>query len=91
VEGSIAFDKMLALLQENMPETGDPCWDAFVSKEVCFYSNNKWFSNMIGHKGCNKKYLEEHFPKLDFKFKTYDLEDTLIGISVAGNSGFMVK
>ncbi len=91
VEGAIARDKMEALLKENFPEKTDPCWDPFTSKEVCFYSNNKWFSAMIGHKGCNKKYFEDKFPQLDFKYKTYDLDDSLIGISVAGNTQFMIE
>ena len=91
VEGSIARDKMESLLQENFPESGDPCWDPFTSKEVVFYSNDKWFSNMIGHKGCNKKHFSEKFPQLDFKYKTFEMDDTLIGIAVAGNSQLMIK
>ncbi len=31
-------------------------------KEITFASNSKSFSNMIGHKGINKKYFEEKFP-----------------------------
>lgn len=91
VEGSIARDKMEELLRENFPEKGDPCWDPFIEKEVCFYSSGKWFPAMIGHKACNKKYFEAAYPDLDFKYKTYEMDDTLIGISVAGNPQFMVK
>lgn len=83
VEGSIALEKMEKLLESNLPKSDDPC--------VIFYSNNKWFSNMIGHKGCNKKYFEQKFPHIEFKYKTYDLNDTLIGISVAGNDRLMIK
>lgn len=91
VEGSIARDKMEALLSENIPENGDPCWDRFISKEVCFYSNSKWFSAMIGHKGCNKKHFETCYPGLEFKFKAIDMDDTLIGMSVAWSPDFMIK
>lgn len=91
VEGSIARDKMEELLAENFPKQIDSCRDALASKEVNFYSNSKWFSAMIGHKGCNKKHFESTYHELEFKYKTLEMDDTLIGISVADNSQLMIK
>lgn len=80
VESSIAKDKMEALLAALPPDT----------RKVCFYSSDKWFSNMIGHKGSNKKYFEAKFPDLKIQYKTCTLDDILIGISVAENEPFMI-
>lgn len=91
VESSIARDKMEALLLKNMSGSGEMTQDKLASDEVTFFSNERWFSNMIGHKGCNKQYFTKAYPHLKFKFKTYALEDTLIGISVAGNSQLMIE
>lgn len=87
VEGSIALDKMKALLREKCKAPGDPQ----SSQAVIFFSNPRWFSNMIGHKRCNKQYLKAVYPHMKFKFKTCDMDDTLIGISVAENSPLMIK
>lgn len=84
VEGSIARDKMEMLLLDNLSASG-------TSNEVIFYSNARWFSNMIGHKGCNKEYFTTAYPHLEFKYKIDNLDNTLIGISVAGNSQIMIK
>lgn len=91
VEGEIALEKMEALFAENKPKSQDPCWDAFSFKEVTFYSNPRWFSNMIGHKGCNKKHFHDLYPDWTFHYKECDLDDSFIGIAVAGNPQIMIK
>lgn len=37
-----------------------------------FVSNARSFSNMIGHKGCNKKYFAENYPTITFSYRTSD-------------------
>ncbi len=91
VEGSVAREKMEELLIENLPAPADPCWDPYTLKELTFYSNHKWFSNMIGHKACNKKYFQEKLPAWNITYKTCDMDDNLIGLAVAGNMEIMVK
>lgn len=81
VEGQIALEKMLKLLNEHGNE----------SKEITFYSSSRWFSNMIGHKGCNKKQLLQDFPELHISYKEADFEDGFIGITVAYDSKIMLK
>jgi hypothetical protein len=82
---------MEELLAENMPKHADPCWESFTFKELTFYSNDKWFSNMIGHKACNKKHFEALLPDWKINYKTMDMDDNLIGIAVAGNDAIMIK
>lgn len=91
VEGAIAREKMEALLKENLPAPADPCWEAFQFRELTFYSSEKWFSNMIGHKACNKKYFSEKLPQWKISYKTCDMDDYFIGIAVAGNPQIMIK
>ena len=91
VEGEIAREKMETLLAENLPEPADPCWEPFTLKELTFYSNDKWFSNMIGHKGCNKKHFEAALPDWKINYKTMGMDDNLIGLAVAGSAEIMVK
>lgn len=38
--------------------------------KVDVYSSPAWFSNMIGNSGCNKKYFQEKYPKLNIKYRT---------------------
>ncbi len=40
-----------------------------VSGSCTFYSNEKWFSPMIGHKGANKKWIAEAYPDITPKYK----------------------
>ncbi len=35
---------------------------------VDIYSNGKWFSNMIGHEACNKKYWGEKYPAFKLRY-----------------------
>lgn len=59
--------------------------------KVTFYSSPGWFSNMIGHKGCNKSWLAAQYSDLKIRYKTLDLEDGCIALAVAGNSHLVVK
>jgi hypothetical protein len=35
-------------------------------------SNNLWFSAMIGHKACNRKYFAEKYPDAAIKYSADD-------------------
>lgn len=105
VEGEIAREKMELLLAEvlrnGIPESNratsektekkifDPA--AFLPEEVIFFSSQKWFSNLIGHKGCNKAYFARKLPELSISYKAQCLPDSSIAIAVAGSSYFVVK
>ena len=54
VEGQIAKEDMLKEI-EKLPEN---------TNSITFSASPKSFSNMIGHKGINKKYFEEKFPNI---------------------------
>lgn len=36
--------------------------------EVLFFSNEKCYNNMFGHKACNRAYFEEKYPRLRFRY-----------------------
>lgn len=61
VEGRIAKNRILAMLRE-LKSSGT----------ITICSNRKWFSDMIGHKGCNKKFFEENFPQYIIKYAAHD-------------------
>ena len=42
--------------------------------EVLFFSNEKCYNNMFGHKACNRAYFEEKYPQLRFR---YSVDPTL--------------
>ncbi|MCI8647216.1 MAG: radical SAM protein [Firmicutes bacterium] len=106
VEGSIAREKMEYLLKRVLSsgngkvdtkgapdvcdQNGAACLDANC-EEVTFLSSEKWFSNMIGHKGCNKAHFAKTFPHLSIDYKTSQLQDGSIAIAVADGSYFVVK
>ena len=39
---------------------------------MTLFSNNKWFSAMVGHKACNKRYFAERYPDVRISYKTDD-------------------
>lgn len=85
VEGAISREKMQTLLTDVLPSPD-------CSETVTFVSNDRWFSNLIGHKGCNKAYFASAYPRLNILWRTTGpLPDGQIGISVAGKPGLMVK
>lgn len=59
VEGQIAKEDMLKEI-EKLPEN---------TNSITFAASPKSFSNMIGHKGINKKYFEEKFPNINISYK----------------------
>ena len=60
VEGRIAMRKMDSLLTEKKIQAGT---DAERAPGITFFSNEKWFPPMIGHKAVNKQALEEKLGK----------------------------
>ena len=42
--------------------------DSAAPAEALFFSNEKCYNNMFGHKACNRKYFEEKYPQLHFRF-----------------------
>lgn len=85
VEGAIAREKMETLLQETRLKGSGSI------REVTFLSNEKWFSNLIGHQRCNKNYFATAFPDLKFSYRKGNLTDGAIAIAVAGSPRLMVK
>ena len=55
VEGEIAKERVEPLLR-----------DLKNAAVVC--SNSRWYSNLVGHKACNKNYFRERFPELNIRF-----------------------
>ncbi len=69
VEGEIAREQMEEILQR-LPMD---------KSSITFYSNERWFSAMIGHKACNKNALAEAYPKLEVCYRVdSNLGDGLI-------------
>lgn len=84
VESTIAREKMEHLLKNLL--SGTPS-----AREVTFFSNEKWFSNMIGHKASNKAYFASICPDLIIRYKTQKMNDGCIAIAVADTPHLMVK
>ena len=63
VEGRIARERLEAglatLLNENPPTE---------NSEILFFSNEKCYNDMFGHKACNRKYFAEEYPALTFRY-----------------------
>lgn len=91
VEGAVAREKMEQLLKKTALSAVAPCRKPYTCKEITFFSNEKWFSNMIGHKGCNKAYFSEIARDLKIYYKTCNLQDGSIAIAVAGSPHLVVK
>lgn len=94
VEGEIAREKMTALIREThciakepLPPWGKP----YEARGLTFFSSPRWFSCMIGHQACNKKYMQHAYPELTIHYKTRDLPDGSIAIAVADNPCLVVK
>ena len=64
VEGQIAKEDMLKEI-EKLPKN---------IRNITFSASPKSFSNMIGHKGINKKYFEEKFPNI---YISYEMDETI--------------
>jgi len=59
VEGALAFDDISVQLDDLRISTGD----------VLLSANPSSFSNLIGHKGVNKKHFAKQYPKIRFVYK----------------------
>ena len=46
-----------------------------------FISNEKCYNNMFGHKGVNRRYFADKYPKLDIRY----VKDSEVGLSLADN------
>jgi histone acetyltransferase (RNA polymerase elongator complex component) len=83
VEGEIAKERIEPLLAES-PELADHAAKVGLSKQsrVTVSSNSRWYSNMIGHKACNRRYFEEAYPDYSFKWTVDDsLSDGCFAVS----------
>ena len=58
VEGEIAREDMLMLLEERGITKGN----------ACFCSNGVSFSNMVGNSNCNRQYFRDRYPDIRFRF-----------------------
>lgn len=106
VEGAIAREKMDDLLNKALgtgslridtDRVSEPSRQSGAVRSntgcrgITFFCSEKWFSNMIGHKGCNKAYFAKIYPWLSICYKTSQLRDGSIAIAVADGSYFVVK
>lgn len=72
VEGEIAKERIEPLLREVVNNIRSD-ENSGTRPVVVISSNSKWFSNMTGHKACNKKYFAEQYPDIDIRY-TSDAE-----------------
>jgi histone acetyltransferase (RNA polymerase elongator complex component) len=68
VEGEIAKERIEPLLREICNKYDAAGADS--KPDVTVFSNKLWFSNMIGHKACNRKYFGEMFPDAVIRYST---------------------
>lgn len=61
VEGELAREDLEAQLKKLLASQQPP-------QQVTFSSCGESFSNMVGHKACNKKYFAAAYPKIRFRF-----------------------
>lgn len=92
VEGEIAREKMETLLKDTILLIEEDCPQThLLQKDITFFSSSKWFSCMIGHKGCNKAYFQAKYPGLNIHYNTRTLPDGQIAIAIAGALHPVVK
>ena len=78
VEGEIAKERIEPLLRDHLINYPDPSGRQIVR----ISSNNLWFSAMIGHKACNRKYFAEKYPEAVIKYSADDsLADGAFSVS----------
>lgn len=79
VEGELAKEALEALLSDAKFPQEKPT-------KVDFYANGKSFSNMIGHRGCNKGYFREKYPHLHIRYQVNNaLYDNQFEINIKGD------
>ena len=71
VEGEIAKERIEPLLRDFLL-SNDISKSENKFQKVAVYSSKRWFSNMIGHHACNRRYFTEKFPSLDISFSVDD-------------------
>ncbi|MCI5687401.1 MAG: radical SAM protein [Emergencia sp.] len=91
VEGELAKEALEALLSESklskeVSFSQETALSQKKNTKVDFCSNGKSFSNMIGHRGCNKAYFREKYPHLRILYKVdHTLCDNQFKINIKGD------
>jgi histone acetyltransferase (RNA polymerase elongator complex component) len=67
VEGAIARERIEPLIDKAASEIM-----ADRSPKIAIYSNERWYSNMVGHKACNKEYFSDKYPAMTICYKSND-------------------
>ena len=77
VEGRIARERLETALAAGLGVPGTSGVDTSLGSlpppasgmsEVLFFSNEKCYNNMFGHKACNRVYFEAKYPQLRFRY-----------------------
>ena len=71
VEGEIAKERIEPLLRDFLL-SNEVSKSENKHQKVSVYSSKRWFSDMIGHHACNRRYFTEEFPSLDISFSVDD-------------------
>lgn len=53
---------------------------------VTFVSNSRCYNNMFGHKGCNREYFKNKYPRINIDYST----DTAEGLTLADNQYMVI-
>lgn len=86
VEGEIAKERIEPLLREIFDKYDAA--DDGSKPAVTVFSNKLWFSNMIGHKACNRKYFAKMFPGAVIRYSTDEsLGNGRFAVSEPGEPG----
>jgi histone acetyltransferase (RNA polymerase elongator complex component) len=73
LEGEIAKERIEPLLEEALRGR---------TSVISIWSNKRWFSNMVGHKACNKQYFSEKYTGCRLRFRIDDsLEDGIFKVT----------
>lgn len=75
VESEICREQMKQLLEDHIRKTRSNYRSGSSNQDpdniqITFFSNEKWFSPMIGHKASNKQYFSVKYPVIEFTYKT---------------------
>ena len=66
VEGEIAKERIEPLLEDIAKEKSSAESRCRVTVSSC----SRWFSAMIGHHACNRRYFADKYPSLDIRYRT---------------------
>ncbi len=67
VEGEIAKERIEPLLRDFLL-SNEVSKSENKHQKVSVYSSKRWFSDMIGHHACNRRYFTKEYPSLDIAF-----------------------